>query len=341
MIKEAIAKLVEKIDLSREEMALVMEEIMTGQALPTQIASFLTALRMKGETVEEITAGAEVMRKHVIRINVDSEIVFDNCGTGGDNSHTFNISTISSFVIAGAGVVVAKHGNRSVSGKCGSADLMEALGVNIEVEKEIIEKCLREIGIGFLFAPRLHPAMKYATPVRRELGVRTIFNILGPLTNPAGATHQLLGIYDKNLGKKIAQALGNLGSQHVLVVHGLDGLDEVSTASETLIWEWNRGRLEEYKVSPEDFGIKRVSLEELKSKDLEKNKKIALEVLEGKKGPCYDIVLLNAGCGLYTADRVKNIKEGIELAKEIIAKGLAKKKLEALIRLTKNERCIE
>ncbi|MCM8779100.1 MAG: anthranilate phosphoribosyltransferase [Candidatus Omnitrophica bacterium] len=330
MIKEAIAKLVEKKDLTPEEMTKAMEEIMTGEALPGQIASFLTALRMKGETIEEITAAAEVMRKYVVRIKVDSAVIFDACGTGGDGLHTFNISTVSALVIAGGGVTVAKHGNRSVSSRCGSADLMEALGINIEVAPEVIERCLREVGIGFLFAPRLHPAMKYATPVRREMGIRTIFNLLGPLTNPAGATHQLLGIYDKNLGRSICQVLGNLGSKHSLVVHGLDGLDEVSTTTETLIWEWDGKKIKEYKISPEDFGIRKSTLEQIKTEDLETNKRIALQILEGEKGPHYDIVVLNAGCGFYAADKVKGIQEGIDLAREVIDSGKAKEKLELL-----------
>ncbi|MCM8783294.1 MAG: anthranilate phosphoribosyltransferase [Candidatus Omnitrophica bacterium] len=334
MIRESIGKLIEDLSLTNEEMKRVMEEIMTGEALPTQISSFLTALRMKGETVEEISGAVETMRKFVIRIKVDSPVIFDACGTGGDGLRTFNISTVSSFVVAGAGVTVAKHGNRSVSSQCGSADLVEALGVNLEVDKEIIELCLKEIGIGFLFAPKFHPAMKYATPVRKEIGIRTIFNILGPLTNPAGATHQLLGVYDRNLGRKIAQVLGDLGSKHVLVVHGLDGLDEVSTNSETLVWEWREGNLEEYSIVPWDLGIKRSSLDTIKTPDLETNKKIALEVLNGKESPYYDIVVLNSGCGLYAADRVKDIEEGVNLARDVIKKGLAKNKLEDLIRYT-------
>ncbi|MGE4357380.1 MAG: anthranilate phosphoribosyltransferase [Candidatus Omnitrophota bacterium] len=335
MIREAIAKLIESKSLSKEEMKKVMEEIMSGEALPTQIASFLTALRMKGETVEEISGAVETMRKFAISVKVDSEVIFDACGTGGDGLRTFNISTVSSFVIAGAGVVVAKHGNRSVSSQCGSADLVEALGVNIEADKEIVERCLKEIGIGFLFAPKFHPAMKYATPVRRELGIRTIFNLVGPLTNPAGATNQLLGIYDDKLGKKVAQVLGSLGTRHVLVVHGLDGLDEVSTNAETFVWEWYKGELKEYKIAPEDFGIKRSSLDKLKTPDLETSKKIALEVLEGKESPYYDIVVLNSGCGLYAADKVKDIKEGVNMAREVIKKGRAKKKLEELIKYTR------
>ncbi|MCM8765580.1 MAG: anthranilate phosphoribosyltransferase [Candidatus Omnitrophica bacterium] len=336
MIKEAIAKLVERKDLTRDEMRKAVEEIMSGEALPTQIASFLTALRMKGETEEEISGAVEIMRKFAVKVEVDSEIIFDTCGTGGDGLHTLNISTISSFVIAGGGVTVAKHGNRSVSSRCGSADLMEALGINLEVDKAVVERCLKEIGMGFLFAPKFHPAMKYATPVRREIGMRTIFNILGPLVNPAGATHQLLGIYDKNLGEKIARVLGNLGSKHVLVVHGLDGLDEVSLSSETLIWEWCAGKLKEYKIAPEDFGIERSPLEKIKISDLETSKRIALEVLTGKEGSYYDIVVLNSGCGFYAADRVKDIQEGIFLAKETIAKGLAKNKLEQLRRFTQS-----
>jgi len=334
MIKEAILNLTERKNLNHAEMREVMEEVMSGQTTQAQIASFLTSLRMKGESIDEITAAAEVMRKHVHRIKVDAKIIFDACGTGGDCRHTFNISTIASLVVAGTGVVVAKHGNRSVSSKCGSADLLEALGINIETAPEIIEECLKEIGIGFLFAPKLHPAMKYAAPVRKELGIRTIFNILGPLTNPAGATHQILGVYDRNLGEIIVAVLANLGCVHGLVVYGLDGLDEVSTTCETLVWEWTNGKLRNYQIKPEDFGIKRTTLEKLKTQDINQNKQIALDVLDGKKGIYYDIVVLNAGCGLYAADRVKNIQEGINLAREVIDAGKAKEKLDRLIKLS-------
>lgn len=334
MIAEAIKKLVDGTDLSRLEMIGVMEEIMSGGASPVHIAAFLTALRMKGETTEEITGAAEVMRKHVRKVKVKSGIIFDTCGTGGDSLNTINVSTIAAFIIAGAGVVLAKHGNRSVSSRCGSADLLEALGVNIEAEASMAEECLEKIGIGFLFAPKLHPAMKYAMPIRKELGIRTIFNILGPLTNPAGATHQIMGIYNRDYGEKIARVLGNLGSVHALVVHGLDGLDEVSTASETIVWEWKEGNLSSYRITPEDYGIKRVNLESLKAGDVGLNKKIALDVLGGKKGAYYDITVLNAGCGLYAADRVKNIKEGIELARNIVDSGKAREKLEQLRELT-------
>ncbi len=333
MIKEAIKKLAEKKDITREEVAGAMEEIMSGQAQPASIASFLTALRMKGETIDEITGAAEVMRRHVTRIKADSRIVFDACGTGGDSSYTFNISTIASFVVAGGGVIVAKHGNRSVSSKCGSADLLEALGVNIEAEPEVIERCLKEIGIGFLFAPKLHPAMKYAMPVRKELGMRTIFNILGPLTNPAGATHQIMGIYDRDLGEKLVRVMANLGCVHGLVVHGLDGLDEVSTTSETLVWECKESQFKNYQIKPDDFGIKRTSLDKLKAGDIDLNKQIAREVLDGKKGVHYDIVVLNAACGFYAADKVKNIQEGVNLAREVIDSGKAKEKLERLKKL--------
>ncbi|MCX5657749.1 MAG: anthranilate phosphoribosyltransferase, partial [Candidatus Omnitrophica bacterium] len=277
---------------------------------------------------------AEVMRKHVRKVKVKSEIIFDTCGTGGDSLSTVNVSTIAAFIIAGAGVVLAKHGNRSVSSRCGSADLLEALGVNIEAEASMAEECLEKIGIGFLFAPKLHPAMKYAMPVRKELGIRTVFNILGPLTNPAGATHQIMGIYNCDYGEKIARVLGNLGSVHALVVYGLDGLDEVSTASETIVWEWKEGDLNSYRITPEDYGIKRVSLDSLKAGDIGLNKEIALDVLGGKKGAYYDIAVLNAGCGLYAADRVKNIKEGVELAKNIVDSGKAREKLEQLRELT-------
>lgn len=334
MIKEAIAKLVKGIDLSQAEIESAMEEIMTGQALPTQIASFLTAMRMKGETIDEIAGAASIMRKHATKIKTKHSRLLDTCGTGGDEAHTFNVSTIAAFVVAGAGIPVAKHGNRCVSSKCGSADLLKALGVNIDIEPEVVSKCIDEIGIGFLFAPLLHKAMQYAIGPRREIGIRTIFNILGPMTNPAGATHQLLGVYDGELVEPIAKALGKLGSQHALVVHGLDGLDEVTTTDETQVSELKDGKVKSFKISPTDFGIKKANPKDLKGGDCDYNIKITMDILNGKEGPQLDIAVLNAGCAIYSADAAEDIGEGIKLARKSIASNSALKKLEQLKEFT-------
>lgn len=330
MIREATAKIIERIDLTREEQELVFEEIMTGGATPSQIAAFITALRIKGETVEEITGAAHIMRKHATKINVDKKKLLDTCGTGGDSKDTFNISTISAFVACGAGLTVAKHGNRSVSSRCGSADLLKELGVNIEASLDVVKKCLVEIGIGFLFAPLLHGAMKYATPVRREIGIRTIFNILGPLTNPAGAANQLLGVYDKDLVEPLTDVLRRLGSRHCLVVHGLDGMDEITTTGETLVCELKDNRINSFKIKPEDFGIPKAEAEDLNGGDASFNAQLSREVLEGKKGPQRDIVIFNAGCAIYAGDGARDIEEGIRLAKRSIDSGAALKKLTLL-----------
>lgn len=330
MIREAIAKLVKGRDLSKKEMELVMEEIMTGQALPTQIAAFLTAMRVKGETIDEIVGAAGIMRRHATKIRTRHPVVLDTCGTGGDERNTFNVSTVTAFVVAGAGVIVAKHGNRSVSSKCGSADLLKALGINIEAEEHIVSKCIDEVGIGFLFAPALHKAMQYAIGPRREIGIRTIFNILGPMTNPAGATNQLLGVYDAELTRPMAEALGRLGSKHALVVHGKDGLDEVTTTDKTQISELKGGKVKTFEISPRDFGIKKAKPEELRGGDPAENAKIAMDILSGEKGPAYDIVILNAGCAIYAADKAPDIKEGIKSAEESIESGAALGKLQEL-----------
>src|SRR3989338_8453071 len=334
MIKEAIINLAEKKDLPQVQMMQAMEEIMRGLVSPVQICAFLVALRMKGETPEEITGAALGMREFVKKIEVPEDIVLDTCGTGADRMHTFNISTISSFVAAGCGLVVAKHGNRAVSSRCGSADLLEALGININIDEKKVEECLKKIGIGFLFAPSLHPAMKYVSGVRKELGLRTIFNLLGPLTNPAFATHQLLGVYDLKLLKVLAEVLGNLGVRHGLVVHGLDGLDELTTTSATKVCELKNKKLKFYSIHPSDFGIKKARLKDLEGGDVKANARIAQEILQGAKGPRRDIVLFNSGCAIYTADKVKTIKEGIALAKESIDSGRALRKLEELKELT-------
>ncbi|MEW6170219.1 MAG: anthranilate phosphoribosyltransferase [Candidatus Omnitrophota bacterium] len=330
MIKEAIAKLIEKQNLNQYEMSGVMEEIMNGFVTQAQIASFLTALRTKGETVEEITASAEVMRKHVKKIKTKKEVILDTCGTGGDRKGTFNISSAAAFVAAGAGITVAKHGNRSVSSFCGSADLLEGLGINININEEKLTYCLDEIGIGFLFAAQLHPAMKYAAPVRQEIGIRTMFNLLGPLTNPANATHQLVGVYDERLTEMVAQVLGNLGTRHTLVIHGLDGLDEVTTTTQTIVSEFQNNKIKTYKINPVRLGFKKASIEDLKGGSVTENVEIIKDILTGKSGPQRDIVLLNAGCAIYAADKARSIKEGIGLAIQSIDTGKAYEKLELL-----------
>jgi len=336
MIKEAIKKVVERKNLSREEAAASMKEIMEGAASPSQIACFITALRMKGETVEEITGCAEEMRAHATKIHPKAKHLVDTCGTGGDVSHTINVSTLSALVAAGAGVQIAKHGNRSVSSKCGSADLLEALGVKIDLEPKLVEKCIDEVGIGFIFAPLFHQAMKHAMPSRREIGIRTIFNILGPLTNPANAHAQILGVFDEKLTKMMAEVLGNLGVKEAMVVHGMDGLDEVSISAETKASHLKEGDIETYYIKPEDFGIEKGSREDIVVHNIEEGKTAALEVLEGKeKGAKRNIVLLNAGAAILLGGKAKDLKQGIELAGKSIDSGAALKKLKELIKFSK------
>ena len=329
MIKQIINKVIQNINLQQSEMEEVMREIMNGEASSAQIAAFITGLRMKGESVGEITAAAKIMREYALKIETKTSIL-DTCGTGGDSKGTFNISTISAIVAAGAGVVVAKHGNRSVSSKCGSADILKALGVNIEISKEIIKQCLEEIGIAFLFAPLFHPAMKNVLQPRQEIGIRSIFNILGPLSNPAGAKFQLLGVYDKKLCSLLVNVLKNLGSQHCLVVHSQDGMDEISTTDKTFVWELNNGEVKNYEIKPSDFGFHLTKIENLQGGDIKQNVEISLDVLKGKKFPPRDIVLLNAGCAIYSSNKADSIKQGIKLAKESIDSNMALKKLEQL-----------
>ena len=334
MIKEAIAKVVEKVDLSEEEMESTMDEIMSGKATPAQIGSLITALRMKGETVEEIAGAARLMREKAVKIKSSSRLLVDTCGTGGDRSHTFNISTVSAFVVAGTGLKVAKHGNRSVSSQCGSADVLETLGVNIEAKKEVVERCLEENGIAFLFAPLLHGAMKYAIGPRREMGIRTIFNVLGPLTNPAQAKAQVIGVYDGKLTEPLAQVLGRLGSKHSFVVHGSDGLDEITLTGETRISELKEGNVNTYQIKPEDFGLKTCGKDALLGGDKQNNADIIQEILKGAKGPRRDIVLLNSAAAIVAGDKAKDFKEGIELARDSIDSGGAREKLKKLIEMS-------
>ena len=334
MIKEAIDKIKAKEDLSREEMEAVFAEIMGGKLSTDEIASFLIALSDKGETADEITGAASVMRKFSTKINTKRKDVIDTCGTGGDNASTFNISTVSAFAACGAGCAVAKHGNKSVSSNCGSANVLEELGVNIRAGKEIVEKCLDEIGIGFLFAPDLHLAMKYAMPARQKIKTRTIFNIIGPLTNPAGAKKQIIGVFEKSLIKPVIQVLKNLGSVHAMVVCGDDGLDEITITTKTHVAELKDNEINPYIIDPPKYGMNYSKLEDLKGKDASYNAEIALDVLKGKKSPRKNIVLINAGCAIYIANKAKDIEEGIRLAEESIDSGKALEKLEKLKELT-------
>lgn len=333
-MKNYIEKLKAKTNLSPQEIEKIMHSIMIGHAAAEDVSEFLLALRAKGPTVEEITAASRIMRKFVLKITTRHDVILDTCGTGGDRQNTFNISTIAAFVVAGAKVVVAKHGNRSVSSRCGSADLLEALGVNLHIEQEHLSECLDEIGIAFLFAQKLHPAMKNVAQIRKELGVETIFNILGPLTNPALATHQMIGVYNRDLVQPVAEVLKNLGLERGLVVHGSDGLDEVTTTGSTFVSEFNGKEVLSYEIHPQELKIPLNSLEELRGGDLKKNVQIAEEILNGQKGPKRDIVVLNAGCALYTAGKAKNISEGIKLAEKSLDTGKALDKLDALKEFT-------
>ncbi len=330
MIKEAIAKAIVKTDLTEAEAEAVMREIMQGEATDAQIACYITALRMKGETVEEITGSARVMREKAVPIKVDAKYQVDTCGTGGDMAHTFNISTTAAFVVAAAGVTVAKHGNRSVSSKSGSADVLQALGVNIEIPSHRAEECIREVGIGFLFAPMMHLAMKYAIGPRREIGIRTIFNVLGPLTNPAKVTAQIMGVYSADLTGLLARALGNLGATHAFVVHGMDGLDEITITGKTKVSEFREGTVKDYFMHPSDFGLPEGTAADLRGGDAKDNAAITVDILKGQKGPRRDIVLLNASAALVAAGRAADFKDGFRFAADSIDSGAAMKKLEAL-----------
>ena len=333
-IREAIRTVADGNDLTRAQATATMDAIMSGEATGAQIGCLLTALRLKKETVEEITGFATVMRDKVTRIAHSAPSVVDTCGTGGDGLHTFNISTIAAFVAAGAGAVVAKHGNRSVSSACGSADVLKALGVNIEAPVEIVERCLDEIGIGFLYAPLLHKAMKYAIGPRRQIGIRTVFNILGPLTNPAGAAAQLLGVYDAALTETLAHVLKELGSTRVFVVHGDDGQDEISLTGPTRVSELRDGAVTSYTITPEQFDMPRVPIEKLVGSNPEQNAGIAQEILAGKKGPHRDAVVLNAGAAIAAAGLADDIAAGIAKAADALDTGAAAAKLDALVTLT-------
>lgn len=333
MIQEAIYKLINKRNLSLELAKLVMEEIMEGNATSSQISSFLTAMRMKGETIDEITACASVMREKCTRITPKFDVL-DIVGTGGDEANTFNISTVSAFVVAAGGVPVAKHGNRSVSSKCGSADLLEALGINISLTAEQSALILDKIGMCFMFAPTYHASMKYAAPVRRELSIRTIFNILGPLANPAGVNMQLLGVYDENLVEPLAKVLANLGVKRAVVVHGHDGLDEVTLCDTTTICEINNGVLNSFFLSPEQLGLKRCLPIDLVGGLPKENAQIALDILSGEKGPKRDVVVLNSAICLYMSYNQVTLRECVKTAEKLIDSGAARSQLDKFIELS-------
>ncbi len=333
-IQTAIRRVTERQDLTREEMSVVMRAIMTGECTPAQIGGFLIGLRMKGETVAEIAAAAQVMRDLAIPVQVDRRHLVDTCGTGGDARGTFNVSTAATFVVAAAGGRVAKHGNRSVSSRSGSADLLEAAGAKLDLTPGQIAATIDAVGVGFLFAPNHHAAMKYAVGPRREMGVRTIFNILGPLTNPAGAPHQLLGIYSADWQRPVAEVLRELGSDHVLVVHSEDGLDEISIAAPTRVVELFRGKITEYVLTPEQFGIARAPLEQLRVSDAQESLELIQRVFAGEPGPAADMLTLNAGAAIYAANVADSLEDGIRRAREVIASGEAGRKFDEFVAYT-------
>ncbi len=333
MIKEAINLLVSGINLSESEMGECMNEIMEGKSTDSQIGSFLTALRIKGETVDEITGAARIMRDKAKTIKAP-EGVLDTCGTGGDMAHTFNISTAAALVVAATDVPVAKHGNRAVSSQAGSADVLESLGIKIDLLPEKVEKCLFDTGFGFLFAPLFHPAMKYAIGPRREMGIRTIFNILGPLTNPAGAKRQILGVFSSKLTETLAMVLGNLGAEDAMVVHGEDGLDEITITNGTKISRFINGKVENMYLSPEDFGLKRGKKDDLLGGDKEENARIIIQILNGETGPKYDAVLINAAAALIVSGKTSDLMEAFEIVKDSIDSSKALKKLEEIKRVS-------
>lgn len=333
-MQAAIRAVTEHRDLSRDEMQQVMRTIMTGEATAAQIGGFLVGLRMKGETVDEITAAASVMRELVTQVAVSGEHVVDTCGTGGDASSTFNISTTSAFVVAAAGGKVAKHGNRSISSKCGSADVLEAAGVNLDITPEQVAACVEQVGVGFMFAPKHHSAMKHAIGPRREMGVRTIFNVLGPLTNPASAPNQVIGVFSSELVEPLAEVLNQLGSRHVLVVHAEDGMDEISIGAPTLIAELKEGEVKTYTIEPEDYGMNRHDIAELAVDSAEASLAVVKGVLDGEKGAARDIVALNAGAAIYAAGLARDLTDGVVKAQEVIDSGAAREKLDALVQVS-------
>ena len=331
MIREAIAHLIEGRTISQAEAEQVMTEIMDGEATPAQLGAFLMALRTKGEAVDEIAGLARVMRDRALRVEApDPDSLLDTCGTGGDASHTFNISTVAALVAAGAGLRVAKHGNRASSSACGSADVLEAAGVQIDIDPEGVARCIEAAGIGFMFAPRYHPAMRHAAGPRREIGVRTVFNILGPLTNPAHAGHQLVGVPRPELVETIARVLGELGARKAIVVHGADGLDEIALSGPSIMGEYNNGAVTLREITPEEFGLRHAGVDQIRSQDIESSHRILTNVLNGEPGPYRDIVLINAAAALLAGEAADDLAEGMESARQSIDSGAARHRLDLL-----------
>jgi len=338
-MKDAIRKVVDGHNLTREEAAIAMDTIMRGDATPSQIAAFITALHTKKESVDEITGFAEKMREHAINIFPRAKDLVDTCGTGGDHAGTFNISTIAALVAAGAGVNIAKHGNRSITSRCGSADLLEALGVKVDIDPKAVEECINAIGIGFIYAPNFHKAMRFAAPTRKEIGISTVFNILGPLSNPANASAQLLGVFHEELTGIMAAVLKNLKVKRALIVHGNDGLDEISICEQTRVTELQDGKIDSYALKPEELGILRVRAEELRGGAAAENAEIAIDILDQEeKGAKRQVVLLNAAAAIYVGGKAPDLKEGLKLAAEAIDSGKAKNKLEELIQFTSKQK---
>ena len=335
MIQKAIERLIERQDLTRAEVVAAMEEIADGGATPAQVGAFLAALRLKGETVDEITGAAEVMRARVDRVRVDREVFVDTCGTGGDGSGTFNISTAAAVVASAAGTRVAKHGNRSGSSRCGSADVLEVLGVRIDLPLEEAGRAIREIGIGFLFAPAAHAATRHVIPARKQIAKRTVFNLLGPLTNPAGAQRQVLGVFSADVMDLVAATLAELGVERAMVLHGAGGLDEISPAGETQIAEVRAGSIRRYTVSPEDFGVQRAPLHAIRGGTPEENAKLIRELLEGERGAPHDAVVMNAAAALVVTDNAEDFRSAAEISAEAIASGAAREKLRQLVSFLK------
>lgn len=335
VFKDVLQQLLNRQDLTHAQMLDIMRQVMQGELTPAQIAGLLIGLRMKGETVEEISAAAQVMRELSTKVEIrDTAHLVDTCGTGGDGIQTFNVSTVSAFVAAAAGAKVAKHGGRSVSSTCGSADVLEALGVSVNLAPQQVADAVDEIGIGFMFAPNHHSAMKHAAPVRRELGVRTLFNLLGPMTNPAGAKRQVMGVFHKDLTGLLARVLQRLGSEHVMVVHGADGMDEISFTGDTYVAELKEGEVREYVINPARFGMPIQALQAIRIKDAAESKAMVLDVLAGKTGPARDIVLLNAGAAIYVSGLVDSIEAGVAKAADVIDSGAARQKLDQLKAIT-------
>lgn len=333
-LQTAIKTVIQKTDLSRDDMHTVMETIMTGNATPAQIGGFLVGLQMKGETITEIAAAAKVMRDLATPVEITGDHIVDTCGTGGDGASTFNVSTASAFVVAAAGATVAKHGNRSISSSSGSADVLEAAGVNLDINPEQVKNCIEKVGVGFMFAQKHHGAMKHAIGPRREMAVRTIFNLLGPLTNPARAKHQVLGVFDKQWVEPMAHVLKELGSQHVLVVHAEDGLDEISIGSDSYVAELNNGEITTYSIKPEDFGLQRKDIDQLAVNNANESLAIIKAIFAGETGPARDIVCLNAGAAIYAADLTSSLADGIKRAQQHIDNGYAQQKLDEFVAAT-------